>query len=28
MMPILKVLGSRLRDTLELIEKFTGDPRS
>jgi CRP-like cAMP-binding protein len=27
MMPILKVLGSRLRDTLELIEKFTGEPR-
>ena len=27
MMPILKVLGSRLRDTLDLIEKFTGEPR-
>mgnify|MGYP003987832337 FL=1 len=28
MMPILKVLGSRLRDTLDLIEKFTGESRS
>ena len=26
MMPILKVLGARLRDTLGLIEKFTGTP--